>query len=151
MSCPRGRAEKLDDGWLWWCSLNGSARWGGKTAGCSENEAILAARTALLELQHCFRQAARLWGCLNSASSVLQVEMSASGPHVACLVRPTHSPLTSPQPFFFFVSLQQQNAKLSRLPLLSPLCPPRYTKPVHTTPNTSNAQDAAAPPWSSLT
>ena len=26
------------------------------SVGCSENEAILAARSALLEVQHCFRQ-----------------------------------------------------------------------------------------------
>ena len=63
-----------------------------------------------------FQTAARLSGCLYSAVALLQqlliVEMSASGPHVACLVRPTHSPLTSPQPFFssfFFVSNRMQS------------------------------------------
>ena len=64
-------------------------------------------------------------------------------PHVACLVRPTHSPLTSPQPFFSsFFSLRQNAKCLVCLCSLCPLCPPRYTKPVHT----CSAQDAAAPP-----
>ena len=119
-----------DEGW-WWVSAKMKQFWQQLRA------------QSLLEVQHCFRQQLPDCGDVSppycSTSTACRVEMSASGSHVACLVRPTHSPLTSPQSFssssFFFSSFSfffspppppsspPQCTLVSRLPLLGPVYP----------------------------
>ena len=135
-----------DEGW-WWVSAKMKQFWQQLRA------------QSLLEVQHCFRQQLPDCGDVSppycSTSTACRVEMSASGSHVACLVRPTHSPLTSPQSFssssFFFSSFSSSSSFFSSSmhtgvssasPRPSLPVDARYAKPVHG----CNAQDAALPP-----
>ena len=104
------------------------SQWVGWLVGCSENEAILAARRALLEVQHCFRQ---LPDC-GDVSTLPSSQCSSSSqwrcrPPAPCrLSCPPHpQPPHVPSALLLLLLLLATECKVSRLPLLTlPTLPP---------------------------